>query len=72
MRKLKRREQRIREALKELDKAVNMKEPHIRIHIPWGINNDMRGKIFIGQIRDFIEAYKKYYRLEKANIELFL
>ncbi len=63
----------IQEAVDALNKAMAMEEPevHFRIWLPYGLDgNDPRAAEFMKGLKVGIEAYKKYYRLEKVEVEL--
>ena len=69
------REIRLQDALEELIKAINMKEipPHIQIDMQWGIDLDSEhGQKFRKEIRNFINAYKDYYKVEEVNVKLLV
>ncbi len=66
------KDQRIREAVEELNKAMIMKDPDIRINLHSGVYDNDRGKKFGRDIKTFVQAYKEYYGLEKVKLELFL
>jgi len=64
----------IHDALEKLNKAVNSEDPHIRISLPWAVQDDDRGrgKEFISSLKTFVDAYKKYYELEKIELDLIV
>lgn len=62
----------ILEAYNDLNKAISMDEPHLRIRLPWGVSSNEEGREFIKAAKDFVRAYKKYYELEKMEMELVL
>ena len=73
MKKVKRtKEKRIHDALEELNKAINMDNPHISIDLQFGVGTDKEGKEFVQAIKTFIEEYKKYYKMEKVEVYFFL
>jgi hypothetical protein len=64
--------QRIYAALEELNRAMSLEDPHIRISLPWGVQDDDQGKEFIKSLKTFVQSYKKYYGLEKVDLDLVL
>lgn len=57
-------------AAEELNKALKLDDPHIRISLPYGVVNDPAGKEFITATRTFVQAYKKYFGLKEIDVEL--
>lgn len=72
MAKGKTRTQRIREAVNELNKALMVCEPDMRLYLRWPMDKDAGGKEFMRALDAFIKAYKKYYELTKVDVELVL
>ena len=62
-------------AVTALNKAMAMEESHVRITsagLGYGIPGELAAEEFSAAIKTFVKAYKKYYGLEKINLELAL
>lgn len=63
---------RIQNALDDLNKAMGLKEPHLVLYLPGGFFKTEESKEFVAAIKVFTEAYKKFYRLEKVEVDFIL
>lgn len=62
--------QRILDAIEELHRATRLKDPHLRIKLPNGLDErNSEHKAFMKEIKTFILAYKKFYGLTKIEVE---
>jgi len=59
-------------AMRAMDKAMRMDEPHIQIDLQGGFEKSSESKEFLAAIKNFIQAYKKFYRLEKVEVAFIL
>ncbi len=72
MRLKKTRAQKLLAAFNDLERALKMEEPHIRIRLPYGVYDNDEGKKFICAAKEFVRAYKQYYGLKKVELEFVL
>ncbi len=64
---------RIQKAVDGLNKAMKLEDPHLQIHLPYGFDPETPdGKEFMMAMKNFIQAYKKFYGLKKMDVELLI
>lgn len=64
---------RILDAVDALNKAMEMEEPHLRIYLPGGLDSrSQEAKEFVSAMGDFVRSYKKFYRLEKIEVDIVI
>ena len=72
MRKKKTKAHKLQEAVDSLNKAMALEEPNIRISLPGGFYDNKESEEFMGAVATFSKVYKKFYGLEKVEIEFVL
>lgn len=73
MKKAKSKNRRIMDAVEEINKALLMEEPDVKIHLHYGVDPySPAGKKFIKSAKDFMKAYKEYFGIEKPTLEFVL
>ena len=67
------RAQKIRKALDDLSKAMELEEPNICLFLPYGLDSRTEaGKEFTVAVKTFVQAYKKYHGMEKIEVDFVL
>lgn len=66
------KDQRIQEAVDLLNKAIKIEEPHIQIDIQGGFERTSESEEFTTAIKNFIQAYRKFYKMDKIEVNLLL
>jgi hypothetical protein len=69
------KDEKIREAMEALQKAIDMEEPHIQISLPWcpDVEHDPKGKELLHvHLKTFMKEFKEYFGLEKVEIKILI